>query len=78
MAILFPCGTTRRAAFGGRRCGFPRQFAHWLGMTEEIWPPCLKDKRSAVAVVNDSPVGRQSRDRAARRRLDFAKQKTGG
>ena len=31
--------------------------------------PCVKGKRSAVAVVNDSPVGCQSRDRAARRRL---------
>ena len=29
----------------------------------------LGGKRSAVAVVNDSPVGCQSRDRAARRRL---------
>ena len=31
--------------------------------------PCVKGKRSAVAEVNDSPVGCQSRDRAARRRL---------
>ena len=31
--------------------------------------PCVKGKRSAVAVVNDSPVGCQSRDRVARRRL---------
>ena len=29
----------------------------------------LEGKQSAVAVVNDSPVGCQSRDRAARRRL---------
>ena len=29
----------------------------------------LRGKRSAVAVVNDSPVDCQSRDRAARRRL---------
>ena len=28
--------------------------------------PCAKGKRSAVAVVNDSPVGCQSRDRAHR------------
>ncbi len=27
-------------------------------------PPCVKGKRSAVAAVNDSPVGCQSRDRA--------------
>ncbi|MBQ6875203.1 MAG: hypothetical protein IJN46_03080, partial [Lachnospiraceae bacterium] len=32
-------------------------------------PPCVKGKRSAVAVVNDSPVDCQSRDRVARRRL---------
>ena len=32
----------------------------------------LGGKRSAVAVVNDSPVGCQSRDRAARRRLSCA------
>ena len=31
--------------------------------------PCVKGKRSAVAVVNDSPVGCQSRDRVARRQL---------
>ena len=31
--------------------------------------PLLEGKRSAVAVVNDSPVGCQSCDRAARRRL---------
>ena len=31
--------------------------------------PSDEGKRSAVAVVNDSPVGCQSRDRAARRRL---------
>jgi hypothetical protein len=31
--------------------------------------PCAKGKRSAVAVVNDSPVGCQSRDRVARRQL---------
>ena len=31
--------------------------------------PCVKGKRSAVAVVNDSPVGCQSLGRAARRRL---------
>ena len=32
-------------------------------------PPSDEGKRSAVAVVNDSPVDCQSRDRAARRRL---------
>ena len=32
-------------------------------------PPCVKGKRSAVAVVNGSPVGCQSRDRVARRQL---------
>ena len=31
--------------------------------------PLSKGKRSAVAGVNDSPVGCQSRDRVARRRL---------
>ena len=31
--------------------------------------PLWEGKRSAVAVVNDSPVGCQSCDRAARRRL---------
>ena len=38
--------------------------------------PLSEGKRSAVAVVNDSPVGCQSRDRAARRRL--SPQVTGG
>ena len=33
--------------------------------------PSDEGKRSTVAVVNDSPVGCQSRNRAARRRLDF-------
>ncbi len=33
------------------------------------WLPCVKGKRSAVAGVNDSPVGCQSRDRIARRQL---------
>ena len=32
-------------------------------------PPCVKGKRSAVAVVNASPVDWQSRDRVARRQL---------
>ena len=40
--------------------------------------PSDEGKRSAVAVVNGCPVDSQSRDRAVRRRLDFAKQKTGG
>ena len=31
--------------------------------------PCEKGKRSAVAGVNDSPVGCQSRDRACRSKL---------
>ncbi len=35
-------------------------------------------KRSAVAVVNDSPVGCQSRDRARRSELAFAKHKPEG
>ena len=44
-----------------------------LGVLEirktDSWPPRFEGKRSAVAAVNDSPVGCQSRDRAARRRL---------
>jgi len=32
-------------------------------------PPLVRGKRSAVAVVNDSPVDCQSRDRVARRQL---------
>ncbi len=31
--------------------------------------PCVKGKRSAVVVVNDSPVGCQSRDRIRRSEL---------
>ena len=41
------------------------------GAAAPLGPRFQEGKRSAVAVVNDSPVGCQSRDRAARRRLAF-------
>jgi len=37
--------------------------------TVPIKPPLVRGKRSAVAVVNDSPVDCQSRDGVARRQL---------
>ena len=43
--------------------------------------PCLpryEGKRSAVAVVNDSPVGCQSRDRGAPQSTGFAAGEDGG
>ena len=40
-----------------------------LEITAHALGPLSEGKRSAVAVVNDSPVGCQSRDGTARRRL---------
>ena len=53
------CGDTAAAFYSVKE---PLKRAKRLGSP-------LGGKRSAVAVVNDSPVGCQSRDRAARRRL---------
>ena len=59
------------------RVSVPRPFGKCRGL-HRTKAPSDEGKRSAVAVVNGCPGDSQSRDRAARRRLDFAKQKPGG
>ena len=63
--------------FVGDGSPVPRPFGKCRGL-HRTKAPSDEGKRSAVAVVNGCPVDSQSRDRAVRRRLDFAKQKTGG
>ena len=50
-------------------CGFPLNYCLWCCCGEAAKAPSDEGKRSAVAVVNASPVDWQSRDRARRSEL---------